>query len=581
MDGIDTGTRGSYYFDSFSSNRSTNWAVGDSVSKTISYTYDPLYRLTAADGSDSTFFHYTYDAVGNRTSETVQGMPASSYNYDIANRLTGVDGVTYTWDNNGNLLSDGVNTLIYNTANRLTSLTRGSHSYQYAYNGMGDRLRQIADGVTTNYALDIAGGLSQMLTDGTNTYTYGLTRIAQYSGGAATYFLGDGLDSVRQLTTASGSLAMSRNYEPYGSMFAPMGSGSTSYGFAGEWTDPSRLVNLRTRYYAPWQGRFISQDIWLGDTKSPMSYNLWLYVNANPIKYIDPLGKRICHSNSFCNSLQTPETDPRDIVPFYDYAKDEFPTALEGYAGQEKISPSGIAFTPPEDPLWRGAIGIPQNHNAAQFVKRFHDPDDKDYWFDSFVHMEKGEENTYFNLCGQISVAAILEALVSWRGVQISVDRVLRDWEQNMEMSLKNTTSSYDLSSFINNYYSNMAIGQSDLSSPYIWNKVPENQFPQQLARWLSNSYYLMAGVEIVSGSSWVEYGGFVGKTTRPSDQRISHWVVITGMSLLWDKENLESGKNWIRIYNSFDNATEYYWGKQFINAFYRGGGFYTLISAK
>jgi len=27
-----------------------------------------------------------------------------------ANRLTDVGGVTYTWDNNGNLLNDGVNT---------------------------------------------------------------------------------------------------------------------------------------------------------------------------------------------------------------------------------------------------------------------------------------------------------------------------------------------------------------------------------------------------------------------------------------------------------------------------------------
>ena len=162
------------------------------------------------------------------------GVPASSYSYDIANRLTSVDGVTYTWDSNGNLLSDGVNTLTYNTANRLTSVTRGSHSFQFAYNGLGDRLRQTADGVTTSYTLDIAAGLSQVLSDGTSTYTYGLTRIAQYSGGAATYFLGDGLDSVRQLTNASGTLTLSRNYEPYGSMFAGMGSGSTSYGFTGE-----------------------------------------------------------------------------------------------------------------------------------------------------------------------------------------------------------------------------------------------------------------------------------------------------------------------------------------------------------
>ncbi len=80
--------------------------MGDAVTRTITYTYDPLYRLTTADGTDSTTFHYTYDAVGKRTSETTVGVPATSYSYDIANRLTGVDGVSYSWDNNGNLLAD-------------------------------------------------------------------------------------------------------------------------------------------------------------------------------------------------------------------------------------------------------------------------------------------------------------------------------------------------------------------------------------------------------------------------------------------------------------------------------------------
>ena len=42
---------------------------------TISYVYDPLGRLTAADYEDATFFHYTYDAVCNRlTQETRPGL---------------------------------------------------------------------------------------------------------------------------------------------------------------------------------------------------------------------------------------------------------------------------------------------------------------------------------------------------------------------------------------------------------------------------------------------------------------------------------------------------------------------------
>lgn len=77
-----------------------------SGSVTIDYMYDPLYRLTEANYSTGAFYHYVYDAVGNRlTQET--GLGTTNYTYDIVNRLTSVNGVNYTWDNNGNLLNDG------------------------------------------------------------------------------------------------------------------------------------------------------------------------------------------------------------------------------------------------------------------------------------------------------------------------------------------------------------------------------------------------------------------------------------------------------------------------------------------
>jgi YD repeat-containing protein len=79
---------------------------------TITYDYDPLYRLTAADYSTGAFYHYTYDSVGNRlTQET--GLGTTNYVYDNANRLSSVNSVNYTWDDNGNLLNDGTNLYTY------------------------------------------------------------------------------------------------------------------------------------------------------------------------------------------------------------------------------------------------------------------------------------------------------------------------------------------------------------------------------------------------------------------------------------------------------------------------------------
>jgi hypothetical protein len=132
-----------------------------------------------------------------------------NYNYDIANRLADVNGVAYTYNANGNLLNDGVNTCAYDSANRLTSVN-GTGSY--TYNGLGDRLSQ--NGV--NYTLDLNAGLTQVLSDGTTTYTYGLGRISQQQGTMSEYFLGNALGSVRQLTSQTGAVTYAASYSPYG-----------------------------------------------------------------------------------------------------------------------------------------------------------------------------------------------------------------------------------------------------------------------------------------------------------------------------------------------------------------------------
>jgi len=151
-------------------------------------------------------------------------------------------------------------------------------------------VRQTSGGVTTNYAIDLAGGLTQVLADGTNVYLYGNGRIAQYQGTQAGYFLGDALGSVRQLVNGNGNVTLVKSYEPYGELMDSAGSSVTSYGYTSEWTDATGLVYLRARYYAPGQGRFLNRDVWDGDYSRPLTLNKWLYVSANPVNFIDSSG---------------------------------------------------------------------------------------------------------------------------------------------------------------------------------------------------------------------------------------------------------------------------------------------------
>ncbi len=162
-------------------------------------------------------------------------------------------------------------------------------SFGFVGSGLGDRHQQIVDGVTTNYTLDLAAGLTQVLDDGTNTYLYGNGRIAQ-AGSTTEYFLGDALGSVRQLADPTGAMTLTQSYAPYGDVVSSIGSSQTNYAFTGEARDANELTYLRARYLDANTGRFISRDTWAGNYNSPLSLNKWNYTEGNPVNYTDPTG---------------------------------------------------------------------------------------------------------------------------------------------------------------------------------------------------------------------------------------------------------------------------------------------------
>ncbi|MGA9192002.1 MAG: RHS repeat-associated core domain-containing protein, partial [Anaerolineales bacterium] len=243
--------------------------------------------------------HYTYDAVGNRmTQETLDG--TNTYTYDDANRLTSVDGVDYSWDADGNLLDDGVSAYAYDHANRLVSVVQGADSYSFSYRCNGkstgldpcgsDRVSQTLNGVTTDYVLDQAAGLTQVLSDGTISYLYGIGRVGEEQPTGWQYHLADALGSLRQLANATGTVTLARSYAPFGGTLSTVGAGQTSFAFTGEQLDATGLTYLRSRYLLNAVGRFLSPDPWQGNPDSPLSYHFWLYVGDNPVNLTDPSG---------------------------------------------------------------------------------------------------------------------------------------------------------------------------------------------------------------------------------------------------------------------------------------------------
>ena len=90
------------------------------------------------------------------------------------------------------------------------------------------------------------------------------------------------------MTDASGQVAASFSWSPYGTLTGSTGTATTPFGFAGQYTDPETgFQYLRARYYDPQTAAFITRDpLGLGSGET----NLYGYAGRDPEDLVDPSG---------------------------------------------------------------------------------------------------------------------------------------------------------------------------------------------------------------------------------------------------------------------------------------------------
>jgi RHS repeat-associated protein len=284
----------------------------ESSGRTASWTYDGIYRLTnetisLAPSGKNGGVSYGLDPVGNRTSATstipdftpISGMfnqddELASENYDQNGNVTAADGKTFS----------------YNSQNQLTSMTASGTSAIVTYDGDGNRVAKIVNGVTTYYLVDDLNptGYPQVVEElqggaVTRQYTYGLQPIDENQPinnvWTPSFYGYDGGGNVRQLTNASGTVTDSYEYDAYGNFFAVSGTTPNNYLYRGEQYDSDLgLYYLRARYYNPLTGRFMSRDPndpqlfgSDGTPTDPKALHKYLYADGDPINGIDPEGR--------------------------------------------------------------------------------------------------------------------------------------------------------------------------------------------------------------------------------------------------------------------------------------------------
>jgi RHS repeat-associated protein len=123
------------------------------------------------------------------------------------------------------------------------------------------------------------------------SYVFGNALISRAQGASRSYYLADGLGSIRALTDAGGSVTDRYLYDAFGGVLAHSGSSDSPYLFAGERFDSDLMqYYLRARNYDALTGRFDRRDPAEGAIRDPISLHDYLYARSNPTNFIDPSG---------------------------------------------------------------------------------------------------------------------------------------------------------------------------------------------------------------------------------------------------------------------------------------------------
>jgi RHS repeat-associated protein len=281
--------------------------VEENTGRIVEYTYDNLYRLTEERITDFSLgnrtISYTYDPVGNRLSKVDSAGGVTNYTYDANDRLLTENGVVYTYDNNGNTISenDGLNitTYGYDYENRLIQAQTPASLMNYTYDGDGIRVSSSVDGAVTNYLVDKNRNYPQVLEERDRgygliaSYVYGDDLVSMNRYGFTSFYHYDGNGNTRQLTDGGKNTTDTYIYDAFGNLLNQIGTTVNYYLYTGEQYDANvGFYYLRTRYYNTGIGRFITFDIYNGNSFDPKSLHKYLYCTNNPINFIDPSGQQ-------------------------------------------------------------------------------------------------------------------------------------------------------------------------------------------------------------------------------------------------------------------------------------------------
>ena len=292
----------------------------------VKYTYDKLNRIIRED--NRTLKHtwmFAYDNNGNiitkketefTLKENTEDCIFTEYLYEYdGDRLVYYKGKTCSYGatgkpsiyKNNNVYWSGVNVVEYGN-NKFTYDARGrrltKNNLVYTYDSNGKLIRQ-SDGLeffydhtgvagmkyndaTYIYRKDVQGNIIALLdSSGGIVVKYTYDAWGNYAAEALDYY-----DGKVQFKNVDSDKAFNADYAKYKQL-----ANINPFRYRGYYYDTeTELYFLKTRYYDPEVGRFISPDsIEYLDPETINGLNLYAYCNNNPVSNVDPNGNKWWH----------------------------------------------------------------------------------------------------------------------------------------------------------------------------------------------------------------------------------------------------------------------------------------------
>jgi len=290
---------------------------------TETFVYDDLNRLTSSQVTGKTAQALEYDILGNITRKSDVGDYTYGENGHGPHAVTSTsDGIGYSYDANGNLLSDtlstdgqhGGRTLQYTTFDKPFEITKGDHTTSFVYGPDRARFKRTDTNASGTKVTRYIGGVEK-ITNPDNTQeikryigsalvTISLDNSGVETGEATQYLHKDHLGSVDVITDALGNIVQELSFDAWGqrrdavdwasldvASLLNFDASNTTRGFTGhEMLDEVGLVHMNGRIYDARLGRFLQADPFIQAAGDTQMYNRYSYVRNNPLNATDPSG---------------------------------------------------------------------------------------------------------------------------------------------------------------------------------------------------------------------------------------------------------------------------------------------------